>query len=160
MKLIKWLLSWFKKPSIQPTEKVVLDVQINGFDWDKIAYNPDTSKEEIEKLGKEKIADALWKTQIIKVVLVPGKFINFVTKLPVRKSAEKVKLKCNQCKKDFYDYISCHSGAILDVNSDNGIRGRVLCNECENGSSILARSVPVTESKKEMIYIDVLEIKG
>ena len=69
-------------PALAAEDSVEVPVQINGKLRSKISVAPDTDKAQLESAARadEKVRDLLEGKQIVKVVVVPGRLVNFVIK--------------------------------------------------------------------------------
>lgn len=68
--------------SLAVSQSITVVVQINGKVREKLEVSPDTNKDELEKLAikNDRIKDLIGSSQIVKVIVVPGKLVNIVVK--------------------------------------------------------------------------------
>jgi leucyl-tRNA synthetase len=69
-------------PALAKEDTVEVPVQVNGKLRSKIVVAPDANKEQLEAAARkdEKVRDLLQGKEVVKVIVVPGRLVNFVVK--------------------------------------------------------------------------------
>ena len=78
-----WEQPWpVADPALLTKDEVQLIVQLNGKLIDRIAVPADTPRERLEEIarGSERLSSRLNGREISKMIVVPGKLVNFVVK--------------------------------------------------------------------------------